>query len=41
MWSQEAFQTALIIPVNEKGAEMCRKVVLNSEEDRITWTILT
>jgi hypothetical protein len=34
---ERSFPEGLKIPVTEEGAEMCRKAVLNNEEDRVTW----
>ena len=31
------FPDGLKIPLNAEGAEICRKVVLCNEEDRVTW----
>jgi len=34
---ERSFPEGLKIPVNDEGAEMCRLVVLNNEEDSVTW----
>ena len=34
---ERSFPEGLNIPINEEGAEMCRMVVLNNEEDSVTW----
>jgi len=34
---ERSFPEGLKIPVNEAGAELCRKTVMNNEEDRVTW----
>jgi len=34
---ERSFPERLKIPVNEEGAKMCRLVVLNNEEDSVTW----
>ena len=34
---ERTFPEGLKIPVDEEGAEMCRKVVLSNEEDSVTW----
>ena len=34
---ERSFPEGLKIPVNEEGAELCRKAVLNNEEDSVTW----
>ena len=31
------FPEGLKIPTNDKGAEICRSIVLGNEEDRVTW----
>ncbi len=34
---ERSFPDGLRIPVNDEGAEKCRMVVLNNEEDSVTW----
>jgi len=34
---ERRFPEGLQIPANEQGAEICRTVVLNNDEDRVTW----
>ena len=34
---ERSFPEGLKIPITEEGAEMCRKAVLNNEEDSVTW----
>ena len=34
---ERSFPEGLKIPVNEEGAEMCRKTALNNEQGRVTW----
>lgn len=34
---ERSFPEGLRIPVNDEGAEMCRLVVLNNEEESVTW----
>ena len=34
---ERSFPEGLKIPVNEKGAEMCRRIGLNNEDDNVTW----
>lgn len=34
---ERSFPQGLKIPVNDQGAEICRIVVLNNEEDSVTW----
>jgi len=34
---ERSLPEGLKIPVTEEGAEMCRKAVLNNEEDSVTW----
>ena len=36
---ERSFPEGLKIPVNEEGAEMCRKVVTNNAEDNVTWIL--
>lgn len=34
---ERSFPEGLKIPVNDEGAEMCRKAALNNDEDSVTW----
>ena len=34
---ERSFPEGLKLPINELGAEMCRKAVLNNEEESVTW----
>jgi len=34
---ERSFPEGLKIPVDDEGAEICRKVVLNNAEDNVTW----
>jgi uncharacterized protein DUF4242 len=34
---ERSFPVGLKIPVNDAGAEICRKVALNNDEDSVTW----
>jgi hypothetical protein len=34
---ERSFPEGLKIPLNDEGAEICRKVVLINEEDSVTW----
>jgi len=34
---ERSFAEGLKLPVNEEGAEFCRKVALNNQEESVTW----
>jgi uncharacterized protein DUF4242 len=34
---ERSFPEGLKVPANPEGAEICRTVVLNNEEDSVTW----
>ena len=34
---ERTFPEGLIIPVNDEGAGLCQKVILNNAEDTVTW----
>ena len=34
---ERSFTDGLEIPINDRGAEMCRRVAFNNAEDNVTW----
>ena len=34
---ERSFTEGLEIPINDRGAEMCRRVAFNNAEDNVTW----